>query len=451
MPETAAPPGTAAPAGGALRNPDFRKFWIGETVSLVGTQVTQIALPLVAILSLGASAFEVGVLNALRYVPIIGISLFAGAWLENRRLRPILLSSNVARALLVAVIPLAGAAHMLSYWLLCVVAVVIGTLTVIFDVGSLTYIPNLVDRRILADANGRLQTSFAVALVVGPSIGGFLVGAIDAPNALIADAASFAFSVLMLTLIRRREPARQLQESRPPLRSQIAEGLHAVYDNPILASLLTQSATFNLAVNAMLTVFYIYTIRTIGLSATQLGLVLGVGAFGGLAGSFVANKFTAFLGLGRALRIATICASGAPLLFLIPQDNSVASMAILIAAYAVYSFTLIIYNVNTITLRQIVTPQRLLARMNASYRMVLFGTIPIGALLGGALAQWGGYHLAMIVTVILLTAPMAWTPFSPVYRLRKMPTGPLTNEDTNLQETVIEEIRADDEPEGSLT
>jgi Na+/melibiose symporter-like transporter len=442
-------PNAAQARGGALRNPEFRKFWIGETVSLVGTEVTRIALPLVAILSLGASAFEVGVLNAARYVPIVAISLFAGIWLERCRRRPILIATNVGRAVVIGLIPVASVTHVLSFGLLLAVALIVGVLTVIFDVGSLTYIPGLVDRRVLADANGRLQASFSLALIVGPSVGGYLVGALDAPRALTVDAASFVFSVLMLGLIRVREPAPEVPEVRAPWRSQIAEGLHAVYGSPILRSLLAQSATFNLATNAMLTVFVVYAIRTVGLSATQLGLVLGVGAFGALAGSMVANRVTRLIGLGRALRITTVCGCGAPLLFLAAHGRGALSMTILIAAYAVYSLNLVIFNVNTVTLRQVVTPPQVLARMNASYRMVLFGTIPVGALLGGTLGQYAGLRPAMIITVLLLTTPVAWTPFSPVFRLRAMPTGPLAGGAADGPAGEPEDLTPAGEPKGA--
>jgi MFS family permease len=414
-----------APHGGAFRNPDFLKFWIGETVSLVGTQVTQIALPLVAILGLGASAFEVGVLNACRYVPVVVLALFAGVWLERRRRRLILIATNIGRGLLIGLLPVAAVAHLLSFGLLLAVAVGMGILTVLFDVGSLTFIPNLVDKRVLGDANGRLQTSFSLALMAGPSLGGFLVGVFGAPRTLTVDAVSYVFSVLLLCLIRVREPAPAAKEERPPMRAAIAEGLRAVYGSKVLRNLLHQSATFNLFQNAMITVFLVYAVRAVGLSATRLGLVMGLGAFGGLVGAVIANRVTKIIGLGRVLRITTYCACAAPLLFLTAHTPSLVSLIVLTSAFVVYTFSLVIYNVNTMTLRQVVTPRDVLARMNASYRMVLFGTIPLGALLGGALAQELGLRPAMAITALLLTSPAAWTLFSPVYRLKAMPAGPL--------------------------
>lgn len=414
-----------APPKGALRNPEFLRFWIGESVSLVGTEVTRFAFPLVAVISLGASAFEVGVINAMRYVPIVVVSLFAGAWLDRRRRRPVLIAANVGRAVFIGIVPLAASVHALSIWLMCVVALVVGVLTVVFDVGSLSYVPTIVDRSILGDANGRIQTSFSFAQIVGPSLGGFLVGLITAPVTLTVDAVSYLVSVGMLASLRTREPAPEQPAQRPSLRTSIAEGLHAVYGSPVLRNLLTQSATFNLMQNAMLTVFVVYAIRSIGLTSGQLGLVLGLGSLGALAGGLLGRRVTAALGLGPTLRVTTIVANLAPLLFLLAFGHGPASVAVLTVGYGMAGFNLVIYNINTVTLRQVVTPNRLLSRMNASYRMVLFGTIPLGALLGGGLAQTLGLRPAMVITLVLLTSPIAWTFFSPVFRLKQMPTGPV--------------------------
>ncbi|MFV2104311.1 MFS transporter [Micromonospora sp. LOL_024] len=409
---------------GALRNPNFRKFWIGETLSLLGTEVTRFALPLIAVLTLSASAFEVGLLNAMRYVPIVIVSLFAGIWLDRRRRLPVLVASNVGRAICIGLVPLLVVFDSLTLWVLCLVALALGTLTVLFDVGSLSFVPSVVDRTQLPDANGRLQASFSLAMIVGPGLGGFLVAALTAPVTLAVDALSYAVSVVLLLSIRIREPEPDVPAIRPTVRESIAEGLRAVFGNAVLRNLLTQSATFNLAQNAMLTVFVLYTVRGLGLSAQQLGLVLGLGSLGSFAGALLANRITRRVGYGRMLRAATIVAGLAPLMFLAARGPDLGSVAVLTAAYGVAGFMLVIYNVNTVSLRQVVTPNRLLARMNASYRMVLFGTIPLGALLGGTLAQYLGLRPAMTITVVLLTSPIAWTFFSPVFRLPALPTGP---------------------------
>jgi MFS family permease len=200
-----------------------------------------------------------------------------------------------------------------------------------------------------------------------------------------------------------------------------------VFGSRLLRSLLNQSAAFNLFVNALLTVFVVYAIRELGLSPAQLGFVIAAGAAGAIAGAYFANRITAALGLGRTMLASVLCNCLAPLLLLVPSDASLASLGILSLAQLINGVGLVVYNVNTVTLRQVVTPNRLLARMNASYRLILFGTVPLGALLGGALGEAYGLHTAMVIAVLLLTTPLAWIVTGPVFRLREMP--PAATED----------------------
>lgn len=420
-PATEADPG--APAGGPalMENSDFIKVWSGETISLIGTQVTQLALPLIAILTLKATAFDVGLLNASRYLPVVVVSLFAGVWLDRRRRRPILIASNLGRAVLIGLIPITSALGWLSIWLLCVLCVITGVLTVIFDVGLLSYLPGLVERRHLAESNSKLQTSWSLAGIVGPGLGGLLVGLVTAPVTMIIDAVSFLLSACSLIAVRTPEPEPAQASERAAMWPSIKEGLSTVFGSPLLRSLLTQSATFNLFYNALTTVFLVYAVRYLGMSALQLGLVIGSMSVGALIGAFFNRRLTPLVGLGRMLRINTICVALAPLLLAIPHGHGIVTMAILMGSQLVYGVNLVVYNVNTVTLRQIVTPNRLLARMNASYRLLLFGTVPIGAVFGGTLGEIFGLRTAMLVTVITMMAPIIWTVFSPVFDLQKMP------------------------------
>lgn len=404
-----------------MQNTDFVKVWAGETFSLIGTQVTQLALPLVAIYTLQASSFGVGMLNASRYLPVVIISLFAGVWLDRRRRRPILMASNVARAVLTALIPLSAAFGVLSMWLLCLLCLLIGILTVIFDVGLLSYVPGLVERRHLAEANSKLQTSWSLAGIVGPGLGGLLIGLISAPMTLTIDAVTFVLSALALRAVRRPEPEPEQPAEQVAMWPSIKEGLATVFGSPLLRSLLSQSAVFNLFYNAMTTVFVVYAVRYLGLSALQLGLVVGSMSIGALAGAFWNRRITPLVGLGRMLRINTALVALTPLLLIVPRGDGVLTMAILMGSQLVYGANLVIYNVNTVTLRQIVTPNRLLARMNASYRLLLFGTVPVGAVFGGVLGQVFGLRTAMVITVITMLSPIAWTFFSPVFQLTAMP------------------------------
>lgn len=420
-----APVDAAPPArGGVLRNRDFAKLWTGETVSLIGSQVTELALPLVAIVTLHASAFEIGLLNVARYTPFVLVSLFAGVWLDRRRRRPVLIAGNLGRAVLIGLVPLASAAHLLSMALLYVVGFGAGILTVLFDVGILSYVPGLVERRQLAEANSRIATSQSLAGICGPGLGGFLVGLLTAPIALAVDAGSYLLSAAALAGIARPEPVPDTPAERTSVRRSIADGLRAVFDNAVLRHLATQSATFNFFGNVVITVFLAYAVRHLGLRPGQLGLVVGTGSVGALLGAVAANRLRTGAGFGRTLRGSTVVACLSPLMLLAPRGAGPGSLAVLGGALAVYGAALAVFNVNALTLRQTVTANHLLGRMNASYRLLLYGMVPLGALAGGALGGLFGLRAALVTGVVGLAAPLAWLAFAPAYRLRELPAGP---------------------------
>lgn len=413
-----------APDAGVLADRDFVKLWGGETVSLMGSQVTDLALPLVAIVTLHAGAFQVGLLNVARYVPFVVLSLLAGVWFDRHRRRPTLIAANLGRAGLIALVPLAALLGWLSMPLLYAVGLGTGVLTVLFDVGILSYVPGLVERRQLAEANSKIATSYSLAGICGPGLGGFLVGVLTAPIALAVDAVSYLVSAVALGRIRRPEAAPEPVAARS-VAADIAEGLRTVVGNRILRHLATQSAAFNLFVNVVITVFLVYAVRVLHLAPTQLGVVVGAGSAGALVGALSANRLRTTLGFGRTLWLSTVLACLTPPLLLVPDGADPVSLAVLGGTLAVHGANLAIFNVNSLTLRQTVTPDRLLGRMNASYRLVLYATVPLGALLGGALAQAIGLRTALAVGVLGVACPLAWLAFSPVFRLREMPTGPL--------------------------
>ena len=278
------------PARGVLANRDFVKVWAGESISAIGTQVTQLALPLVALLTLHATVLEVGFLNATRYAPVIVFSLLAGVWLDRRRRRPVLIACDLACAVFIGLIPVAYALGVLSIWLLYVLAAAAGVSQVFFDIGGLAYLPGLVERRHLAEANSKMQVSYSLAEVAGPSLAGLLVGILTAPVTLSVDAVSYLCSLAMLLTVRKREPSPQPSGPTLPMARSVAEGLHAVFGSATLRSLLLQSCTFNFCRNALVTVFVVYAIRTLGLSAAELGFVIGAGAVAAFAGALVANR-----------------------------------------------------------------------------------------------------------------------------------------------------------------
>jgi Na+/melibiose symporter-like transporter len=336
----------------------------------------------------------------------------------------VLIGCSLGSAVLIGLIPLGAAAGFLSLGLLYAVALLAGTMSVCFDVGVLSYVPYLVGRRHLAMSNSRLQASSAFAGIAGPGLAGLLIGLITAPITLTVDAVSYLFSAAGLLAIRRPEPEPDAGQERPPVRRSIAEGFHAVYGTPLLRVLLGQSATLNVGFGAVSTIFTVYALRTLGMTPVRLGVALGALEAGALLGALGAARLGRALGLGRTLSVSILGVCGSPLLLLLPHSVSLASMTVFVAGWLGHGCGIAVWNVNTITLRQALTPMRLLARMNATYRMLLFGALPAGAMAGGLLGSALGLRTALVISAIALTSPVLWIFFSPVFRLTEMPSGP---------------------------
>lgn len=409
---------------GVFANRDFAKLWAGESVSLIGTQVTLFAMPLVAVITLKASVFDVGVLNALRFVPVIILSLFAGVLLDRRRRRPVLIACALGNAVLIGLVPIASVTGLLSIGLLYVVVTLVGALNMTFDIGAMSYVPSLVDSRDLSEANGKLQASTAFAGIAGPGLAGLLVGLITAPITLSADAISYLFSAGGLLSIKKPEPPPASAEQRPSIRQSMAEGMRAVYGSRLLLGLLTQGAATNLFFGAFTTVFVVYAIRVLHLTPLKLGLVVGAAAVGSLTGALTGGRVRNALGFRRTMIITTIGECAAPVILLFPRNASVLTVVVMVAAQFVYGVNLTIDNVIVITVRQVVTPKRVLARMTATYRMLLFGIAPVGMLAGGVLGTAFGLRSALVISVLTMLLPILWIFFSPVFRLTQMPEGP---------------------------
>ena len=242
------------------------------------------------------------------------------------------------------------------------------------------------------------------------------------------DAVSYLCSAIGLISVTRREPD---PEPVPPgfsVRRSIAEGLQTVFGSPLLRSLIAQSTALNLFFGSFITIFVVYAVRTVHLSPLELGIVIGATAVGGLAGALLATRARKALGYGKAMAVTTIGVSAAPLLLLVPRHASVPTVIIMVAAQLGYGSSISAFNVNAITLRQVVTPTRLLARMNATYRMLIWGAPPVGAVAGGLLGSAVGLRAALVISLIAMTSPILWIFFSPVFRLSEMPTGPLAQE-----------------------
>jgi MFS family permease len=397
---------------GLLRNPDFAKLWGGETISLFGSHVTELALPLTAVLTLHASPGQLGLLGAARFAPFLVVTLFAGVWADRSRRRPILIGANVGRAAALAVIPvLAGIDELRIEHLYCI-GFMVGALTVLFDVSYVTVVPSLVRRDELVEANSVMQASASVAQVGGPGIGGMLVSIFSAPITIALDAVSYVVSTLTLVAIRKPEPPPERGSAPPKVFGQIREGLSLTFGDPLLRAMAISAGLYNLFEQSIFVLLALYVTRDLNLSPATLGLMLSLGAVGALVGSVVAHRVGARMGIGRAyVWVHTLDLA----LLLLPFATEVSYSAVVLAtAFIINGVALGITNVYSITLRQALTPGRLLGRMNASYRFLTFGAIPVGALLGGALGEALGVRNAialggagfLIALAVLVLSPM---------------------------------------------
>jgi MFS family permease len=403
--------------GSLGRRHDFLKLWAGQTVSEVGSQVSLIALPLAAVTVLGAGAFQTGLLATLQVLPFLLFGLPAGVWVDRLSRRGVLVVADLGRALAMASIPVSWALGDLRMPQLYAVGLVVGVLTVFFDVAYQSYLPALVTRDQLVAGNSRLALTQSSAEVAGPGLGGLLVSAVTAPYAIAVDAASYVVSVLSLLLIRRPEPRR---EPRPAtgLRAELAEGVRYVLGHRLLRPIAACTALHNLFSNVGSAVLFVYAVRTLGLGAGSIGLWFSLGSLGGPVGALIASRLGRRLGTGAT--IAATAWLGAPAWLLVVLAPRGHAMGWLIASGVLGSMGGVAYNITQVSLRQAITPQRLLGRMNATMRFVVWGTIPLGAFAGGVLGTWIGLRPTLWVAAagtLLSALPVT---LSGVRRLRRI-------------------------------
>jgi MFS family permease len=397
---------------GSARNGDFARFWAAESISVVGSQVTAVAVPLLAALSLGASPMSVGVLAAAAGLPHLLFGLFAGAWVDRLRRRPIMIAADVGRAAFLAAIPFAAWLGALSIELLVVVAFLDGVLKVFFDIAYLAYVPTLVPRSQLVEANSKLEGTASAAQVIGPALGGALVRLVGAPLAMLIDALTFLASALFLFGIRAQEPAPGPARGTSLLR-EVADGLGVVWRSGVLRALALASAVTNFGAFIFLAVYVLYMTRTLGLGPGAVGLVFALGGVGALIGSVLAGPVRARWGIGATL-VSSLALFGVfgltiPLAVVFPRY----ALPLILAAEFAQWVVVIIFDINAMSLRQAITPDRLLGRVNGTMRFVVWGVRPAGSLFGGYLGSRIGLPATLAVGglgMLLAFVPLLGSP-----------------------------------------
>jgi MFS family permease len=403
---------------GLFHHRDFRRLWIGDGVSQIGSQVSMLALPLVAVKTLHATAFEVGVLAACETAAFLLVGLPAGAWCDRVRRRPILIAGDIGRALVLGSVPIAALMHRLTIGQLFIVALLTGVLTVFFDVAYQSYLPELVTNEELVEGNAKLEATRGVAAVSGPSIGGFLVQAITAPYAVLVDAVSFLWSAGWVAAIRAPE-RRPIKPPQRHLGKEIGEGLRFVLGNPILRKIAGCTGTANLFNSASYAVMIVFFVRTVHLSAGGIGLLFSIGSIGGLVGALCSGYLMRTVGQARLIWVSALIY--APTDLLLPLTHHDARLAFAATALFFASFGSTVYNVAQVSFRQALCPRPLLGRMNATMRFLVWGTQPIGALLGGWLATAVGLRDALWIAAGCAQLAPLWVIFSPLRGMRDIP------------------------------
>ena len=403
-------------------------------MSELGTQVTNLALPLAALFTLRASVFQVSLLRAFEIVPFVLFGLPAGVWIDRLRRRPLMIAADACRALTLASIPLAYAWDALSLPQLYVVAFVTGALAVVFDVSYLSYLPGLVHRERLGEANSKLLATQSGSNVVGPGAAGALVGAVGAPVAIAADAVSFGISAALVSLIRRPEPEREAGPRRR-LRDELAEGLRYVFGHPHLRTLTVWTGAWNLFSSGLFAVMIVYLVRGLGLGPTTIGWVFAGVSAGAVAGAAGNGVVVRALGFGRTIAVFGLLSSLSFLCFpLAPRSFPI---PVLLVGGIAGTAAGMLFNVNQLTYRQAITPERLLGRMNSVVRFMYWGTIPAGSAVGGALATLIGLRPTLFVEAIAATLVMVPVALSPLRRLERIPDGPPAPAATPAGVTVV--------------
>jgi MFS family permease len=422
------------------RHSNFLKLWTSETISSFGGQFSQVAMPFVAIPILHATSSELGILQAASTAPFLIFGLLVGVWADRHRRRPIMVVANIGRFILLGSIPVAFLAGRLSLPLLYLVSFLIGVLTVFFDVAYQAYLPSLVQRDQLVEANSKLEASRATATVAGPGIAGFVVGIVTAPFAIALDALSFLGSALSLSKIHQQEEM-TARTHNPSMLSEIREGLAVVFSDRRLRSIAGSTATSNFFSSAIAPVATLYLVDPelaasnlgLGLDSLVFGLIFAVGSVGGLIGALLAGRLAARVGVGYAI-IGSMLISGIglfsfylatpalaiPLLVVGGTALTLSVLVLMVGQFATF-LSAVVYNINQVSLRQAIVPLRLQGRMNATMRFLVWGTLPFGALVGGILGVIIGIRPTILIMAVGGSLAFLWVLLSPVRSLKEVP------------------------------
>ena len=393
----------------------FRWLWAGQTASLFGTAVSALAVPTIAIVTLAASPFAVGALQAIQFAAFPLLGLVAGVWVDRWSRRTTMLVADAVRALALASIPLAAFAHVLAYPQLVAVAACVGIASVFFEVAYQSLLPAVVGADYLEAANARLQATESGAQIAGNGLAGALIAAAGAPVAVIVDASSYVVSVATLLALRVRETHRAAANEPAPFVASLREGIAVVFGSPVLVRIAGATATSNFGFGMAISVYLLFLYRTLHLSPAVAGTLLAVSNLG-FAGALVAPRIGRRFGTGRTLIGAM--AIGMSSQVLVPLALIGPPLPLLFVAELALTACVPVYNVTQVSLRQRIIPAERLGRANATMKTIVWGTLPLSMLLGGALANTVGIVPTLVAAVAVGSSAVLWLLGAPIFALR---------------------------------
>jgi MFS family permease len=406
------------------RNGAFVRVWSASTISYFGTFITRTALPLAAIYVLGAGPLDISALRSVEFVAWLGVGLVAGVWVDRLRRRPIMIGADLGRAVLLASIPVAAIAGVLSMAQLLVVAFLAAVLSPFFDSASTAYLPTVVERERLVHANSTLSAARSGSEFAGFSISGFLVQLLSAPIAIGIDALSFVASAILLATIRRQEPARPAVSEREPILREIREGLRVVFRSPVLRALALAHAANHVLWGIFSTAYILFAVQDLGLGPIAIGLIAGLGGVAAFIGAAVATRIVARLGAGPSMVLGLVGFTlGSALIPLAPSGAVLLASSMLVVQQLLGDGAGVIYDIVETSLTQTIVDGRVLGRVNATVGTFTTVTALIGAILGGVLAEAFGLRATLAFGVVAGASAILFIWFSPARLIREAPAA----------------------------
>ena len=403
---------------------NFRKLWAGQSASLLGSQISGIAVPLAAIVMLDATAIQMGILGAMAGVPAL-IGIYLGVWVDRRRRGPIVVGADIGRALLLALIPVAYLFDALTMNLLYAVGIGNGALTMLFHIAYRSYLPSVVARSQLVDANSKLALAVSGTASVGPGAGGLLVQFLVAPFAVAIGALMYVFSALLFRSMRVTEViasgGRESGANSVSAIASIREGFGFLRRNSVLIGIALMEGTLEFFASAWEAISLLYMVRELDFSPGMIGALASIGSVGLFAGSYLSPRVSRKIGVGPAIGIAIVIMSLSGFILPLAVGPTAAIYALVAVSEVAFLVGLVIYQVLHVSVRQSMTPDSLQGRVTSIMVVTSRAAIPLGAILGGLMGHYLGLRMSLLISSAGMGAAVFWLVYFGGWRLREMP------------------------------